>query len=233
MPAPALPALQPREDPGGGARRGRHRNSRRHRIAALRRRRRRHVGTTPSLEQRIGRAGRRQYRRCGQRRHAGDRHDRTYRNQYPRRRARPGRRHAAFALPADLRPRRDAAGRLYPARGARRRAGGRRLGMADKAEFGLLLRTSLADAVVLLSTFLLTVFVDLLTGIGVGVLLGSFLFMHRMAEAIDVQGGAKLRPRRRRRRRERAARPIAARRCRATSWSIASAARSSSAPPRA
>ncbi|MGD9920621.1 MAG: SulP family inorganic anion transporter [Pseudorhodoplanes sp.] len=64
--------------------------------------------------------------------------------------------------------------------------------MADKAEFGLLLRTSLADAVVLLSTFLLTIFVDLLTGIAVGVLLGSFLFMHRMAEAIDVQGGAKL-----------------------------------------
>ncbi len=64
-------------------------------------------------------------------------------------------------------------------------------GMADKAEFALLLRTSVADAVVLLSTFLLTVFVDLLTGIGVGVLLGSFLFMHRMAEAIDVQGGAR------------------------------------------
>ncbi len=63
--------------------------------------------------------------------------------------------------------------------------------MADKAEFGLLLRTSRADAVVLLATFLLTVFVDLLTGIGVGVLLGAFLFMHRMAESIDVEGGAK------------------------------------------
>jgi SulP family sulfate permease len=63
--------------------------------------------------------------------------------------------------------------------------------MADKAEFGLLMRTSIADAVVLLATFLLTIFVDLLTGIGVGVLLGSFLFMHRMAEAIDVQGGAR------------------------------------------
>lgn len=60
--------------------------------------------------------------------------------------------------------------------------------MADKAEFALLLRTSRADAVVLLATFLLTVFVDLLTGIGVGVLLGAFLFMHRMAEAIDVEG---------------------------------------------
>ncbi|MET0867098.1 MAG: SulP family inorganic anion transporter [Pseudorhodoplanes sp.] len=60
--------------------------------------------------------------------------------------------------------------------------------MADKQEFGLLLRTSRADAVVLLATFGLTVFVDLLTGIGVGVLLGAFLFMHRMAEAIDVEG---------------------------------------------
>jgi len=64
-------------------------------------------------------------------------------------------------------------------------------GMADKAEFAMLLRTSVADAVVLLATFLLTIFFDLLTGIGVGVLLGSFLFMHRMAEAIDVEGGAK------------------------------------------
>ena len=71
--------------------------------------------------------------------------------------------------------------------------------MADKAEFGLLLRTSLADAVVLLATFLLTIFVDLITGIGVGVLLGSFLFMHRMAEAIDVAGRHQFRARRRRR----------------------------------
>ncbi|HWV41727.1 SulP family inorganic anion transporter [Pseudorhodoplanes sp.] len=64
-------------------------------------------------------------------------------------------------------------------------------GMADKTEFALLLRTSIADAVVLLATFLLTIFVDLLTGIGVGVVLGAFLFMHRMAEAIDVRGGAR------------------------------------------
>ncbi len=65
-------------------------------------------------------------------------------------------------------------------------------GMADRAEFVLLLRTSLADALILLATFLLTIFVDLLTGIAVGVVLGSFLFMHRMAEAIDVDGGPKL-----------------------------------------
>jgi len=65
-------------------------------------------------------------------------------------------------------------------------------GMADRTEFALLLRTSVADALVLLATFFLTIFVDLLTGIGVGVVLGAFLFMHRMAEAIDVDGGPKL-----------------------------------------
>jgi SulP family sulfate permease len=65
-------------------------------------------------------------------------------------------------------------------------------GMADKTEFGLLLRSSRTDALVLLATFLLTIFYDLLTGISVGVLLGSFLFMHRMAEAVDIEGGAKL-----------------------------------------
>jgi SulP family sulfate permease len=64
--------------------------------------------------------------------------------------------------------------------------------MADKAEFGLLLRTSRADAVVLLATFFLTIFYDLLTGIGVGVVLGSFLFLHRMAESVEVEGDPKL-----------------------------------------
>jgi SulP family sulfate permease len=63
--------------------------------------------------------------------------------------------------------------------------------MADKAEFALLLRSSRADALVLLATFLLTIFVDLLTGIGVGVVLGSFLFLHRMAESVDVEGDPK------------------------------------------
>jgi len=60
--------------------------------------------------------------------------------------------------------------------------------MADKAEFALLLRSSRADALILLATFLLTIFYDLLTGIGVGVVLGSFLFLHRMAETIEVEG---------------------------------------------
>jgi SulP family sulfate permease len=64
--------------------------------------------------------------------------------------------------------------------------------MADKAEFALLLRTSRPDALILLATFLLTIFYDLLTGIGVGVVLGSFLFLHRMAESIEVEGDSKL-----------------------------------------
>ena len=59
--------------------------------------------------------------------------------------------------------------------------------MAERAEFKLLLLNSRADAVVLLSTFLLVIFVDLPTGIVVGVVLGCLMFMHRMAEAIAVE----------------------------------------------
>ena len=60
--------------------------------------------------------------------------------------------------------------------------------MAEKEEFWSLLRGSRGDAVVLLATFLLTIFVDLITGIGVGVVLGALLFLHRMAEAVEVDG---------------------------------------------
>ncbi len=51
--------------------------------------------------------------------------------------------------------------------------------MAEKAEFKSLLTASRGDAAVLLATFGLTVFVDLTTGIVVGVTLGCLLFMHR------------------------------------------------------
>lgn len=63
--------------------------------------------------------------------------------------------------------------------------------MADRSEFALLLRNSRPDALILLATFLLTIFVDLLTGIGVGIVLGSFLFLHRMAETVEVEGDPK------------------------------------------
>jgi SulP family sulfate permease len=61
--------------------------------------------------------------------------------------------------------------------------------MAEKAEFASLLRSSWGDAVVLFATFLLTVFEDLTIAIGVGVTLSAFLFLHRMAESVEVRAG--------------------------------------------
>ena len=62
--------------------------------------------------------------------------------------------------------------------------------MAEKHEFAVLLRASRGDAVVLLATFLLTVFRDLTEGILAGFLIGTLLFMHRMAQAVAVESGA-------------------------------------------
>ena len=64
--------------------------------------------------------------------------------------------------------------------------------MAEKEEFWSLLRTSRGDALVLLATFLLTIFVDLMTGITVGVVMGALLFMHRMAESVDIEASKSL-----------------------------------------
>ena len=64
--------------------------------------------------------------------------------------------------------------------------------MAEKEEFANLLRTSWGDAAVLMATFLLTIFADLTIAIGVGVTLGAFLFLHRMAEAVQVENGGSL-----------------------------------------
>ncbi|WP_332689649.1 SulP family inorganic anion transporter [Bosea sp. (in: a-proteobacteria)] len=61
--------------------------------------------------------------------------------------------------------------------------------MAEKAAFIAILRHSRADSVVLLATFLLVVFEDLMVGIGVGVVLGSLIFMHRMANVVTVEAG--------------------------------------------
>ncbi len=59
--------------------------------------------------------------------------------------------------------------------------------MAEKHEFGILLRTSRGDAVVLLATFLLVIFRDLTEGILVGFGLGALLFLHRMAQAVEIE----------------------------------------------
>ena len=64
--------------------------------------------------------------------------------------------------------------------------------MAEKAEFIAILKRSRGDSAVLLATFLLTCFRDLTEGIAVGVVLGSILFMHRMAQLVEVQSQARL-----------------------------------------
>ncbi len=64
--------------------------------------------------------------------------------------------------------------------------------MAEKHEFVTLLRASRGDAVVLLATFLLVVFRDLTEGILIGFGIGALLFLHRMAQAVEVESAAPL-----------------------------------------
>jgi SulP family sulfate permease len=59
--------------------------------------------------------------------------------------------------------------------------------MVERHAFSTLLRTSRGDAVVLLATFLLVVFRDLTEGILVGFGLGALLFLHRMAQSVEVE----------------------------------------------
>jgi SulP family sulfate permease len=66
--------------------------------------------------------------------------------------------------------------------------------MAEKHEFVVLLRASRGDAVVLLASFLLTVFYDLTAGILVGFAVGVLLFLSRMAQAIEIQTHSPLFP---------------------------------------
>jgi len=58
--------------------------------------------------------------------------------------------------------------------------------MAEKHQFATLIRASLGDAVVLLATFGLVVFRDLTEGILAGFGIGALLFLHRMAQAVEV-----------------------------------------------
>ena len=51
----------------------------------------------------------------------------------------------------------------------------------------LVLRSPKPDVAVLLLTFLLTVFVDLVVAVNVGVILAALLFMRRMAESVNVE----------------------------------------------
>jgi SulP family sulfate permease len=64
--------------------------------------------------------------------------------------------------------------------------------MAEKREFWTLIRSSWGDAVVLLATFLLTIFRDLTEGILVGFALGAVLFIHRMAQTTGIEADVPL-----------------------------------------
>ena len=64
--------------------------------------------------------------------------------------------------------------------------------MFEKREFASLIRASWGDALVLLATFLLVIFRDLTEGILVGFGLGTLLFLHRMAQAVEVQTGVSM-----------------------------------------
>jgi SulP family sulfate permease len=64
--------------------------------------------------------------------------------------------------------------------------------MAEKHEFLTLIKSSRGDAVVLLATFLLTIFRDLTEGIIVGFALGAVLFINRMATATGIEEHAPL-----------------------------------------
>ncbi|RUW89143.1 SulP family inorganic anion transporter [Mesorhizobium sp. M7A.F.Ca.US.010.02.1.1] len=59
--------------------------------------------------------------------------------------------------------------------------------MFEKQAFATLLRASRGDALVLMVTFLLVIFRDLTEGIVVGFVLGSILFIDRMAKSIAVE----------------------------------------------
>ena len=166
------------------------RAARRHREPALRRGRRQHDGPAPPLELRARGPGRGQHRLGAVRRHLRHRHDRPHRDQRPRRRARAGLRHAARAVPAALHARGRAARRAtsrsrrsppcWPwSPGTWPRSTSSPRCSAPRA----------ATPSCSLATFLLVVFRDLTEGILVGFGIGALLFMHRMAQAVEVEAG--------------------------------------------
>lgn len=61
--------------------------------------------------------------------------------------------------------------------------------MIEREQIASMFKHDHGEAFVLCATFLLTVFEDITVGIGVGVSLGSLLFMHRMAEAVEIEAG--------------------------------------------
>jgi len=59
--------------------------------------------------------------------------------------------------------------------------------MGEWQSFGFVLRSCKSDAGVLLMTFFLTIFVDLVSAIEIGLVMASFLFVHRVAESQNIR----------------------------------------------
>lgn len=62
--------------------------------------------------------------------------------------------------------------------------------MSEWRHFVSMLRTNRLDVLVMLTTFVLTVFFDLVIAIEIGIVLASFAFMKRMSEAVSVESAA-------------------------------------------
>ncbi|MCG2991340.1 hypothetical protein KZ294_27690, partial [Escherichia coli] len=58
--------------------------------------------------------------------------------------------------------------------------------MSERKEFAHIFKTKTADSAVLAITFLLTVFFDLTTGVGVGLLFAIIMFVKRMSQSLHV-----------------------------------------------
>ena len=164
------------------------RAARRHRIAAVGGGRRRHDRTPAPLQLRAGGARRRQHRLGAVRRHLRHRH----RSRAPRPTSAPARagRSRACCIRSSCccscwSRRRSRATSRWPrwppcspwSPGTWRRSTNSRRCCARRW----------GDAVVLLATFLLTIFRDLTEGIVVGFALGAVLFIHRMAEMTGIE----------------------------------------------
>jgi SulP family sulfate permease len=64
--------------------------------------------------------------------------------------------------------------------------------MVEKDQIAMILKYDRGEALVLLATAFLTVFRDITEGIAVGVTLGSLIFMHRMAQIVEVETQEKI-----------------------------------------
>ena len=91
------------------------------------------------------------------------------------------------AVPAGLHGCRGAAGALIPLATLAAVLTIVAWNMIEREQIVSIFKYDRGEAFVLATTFILTVFHDITVGIGAGVTLGSLLFMHRMAEIVEIE----------------------------------------------